>query len=77
MTVGELKEYLDGVDDNVNIKLALQPNYPMVGSLLNVCRQNNKDGECEKVWFACSNNQDYGCPREAWEESELWPEDDE
>ena len=77
MTVGELKEYLDDIDDDTPIKLALQPNYPMIGSLLNVCRQNNAEGDCENVWFACSGNQDYGCPHEVWEDSEMWSEDDD
>ena len=77
MTVGELKEYLEDIDDDMPIKLALQPHYPMVGSLLNVCRELDDEGECKKVWFACSDNQDYGCPREAWDDDEIYPNEDD
>ena len=77
MTVGELKDYLEYIDDDTPIKLAMQPNYPMVGSLLNVCHEMDKDDNCVKVWFACSGHQDYGCPREAWEESEIYPDEDD
>jgi hypothetical protein len=29
MNVGELRELLEGIDDNVEVRLATQPNYPL------------------------------------------------
>lgn len=29
MNIGELKEMLEGVDDNVEVRIATQPNYPL------------------------------------------------
>jgi hypothetical protein len=59
--------------------MALQPNYPMKGSLKNVCVQRDADGEEKAVWLACSDNEDYGCPSEVWDDDEIAddPEDDE
>jgi len=75
MTVGDLKELLESVDDDVKIKLALQPNYPMRGSIQNLCVQHTGDGDV--VWLACSGNQSYDVPHDAWGESEIFEDDDE
>ena len=76
-TVGELRELLEGLDDSVEIRMALQPSYPMAGSLRNACLQHGDDGEPQTLWLACSDNEDYVCPREAWSDSEIYgdPED--
>lgn len=78
-TIGELIEALEGLDPDTPIKMALQPNYPMKGSLENVCVQRDADGEEKTVWLACSDNEDYGCPSEVWDDDEIAddPEDDD
>ena len=77
-TVGELKEFLEDLDDDIEIKIGLQPRYPMVGSLQNVCVQT-ENYEPKVLWLACSDNENYGCPRSIWDESEIegTGEDDE
>lgn len=77
MTVGELKELLEGVEDDVEITLALQPNYPMTGSLRNVCIERDTTGDASKVWLACSGNEDYGVPKGVWSEYDICPEEDD
>lgn len=78
MTVGQLKTQLDQFDDETPIRLALQPNYPMLGSIQNVCNWINSDKSKtgEVCLIACSDNEDYGCPREAWNEREIEDEED-
>ena len=76
-TVGELKEALEFVDDNVKIKAALQPRYPMKGSLKNVCREVDADGNTVCVWLAMSDNEDYGVDSDVWSDDEISPDSDE
>jgi len=73
MTVGQLKDHLDQFDNDTPIRLALQPNYPMLGSIQNVCNWvNSERSETGEVCLiACSGNEGYGCPRDAWSESEI------
>ena len=52
MTFRDLKELVEmmeneGVAENTPIKLAMQPNYPMVGSINNFCLERNNDGVVE------------------------------
>ncbi len=75
MTVGELKESLSYLDDNIQIKVALQPSYPMKGSLMNLCTQHAEEGDV--LWLAVSGNQDYGVPPEVWDMDEIGNEDEE
>lgn len=77
MTVEELKEALECLDDDVQIKVALQPNYPMKGSLLNVCTEHKNDDEEQVCWLAVSGNQDYGVPRVVWEESDIYEDEED
>lgn len=77
MTVGELKEALECLDDDVQINVALQPTYPMKGSLLNVCIEHKNDDEEQVCWLAVSDNQDYGVPRVVWEESDIYEDEED
>ena len=81
MTFGELKELVEdmeseGAKNDTPIKLALQPNYPMIGSINNICLERDNNGGIRKVWIACSGNQEYGCPM-VWGESDIYPEEEE
>ena len=62
MTVGELREILEteDIDDDVEIKLALQPSYPMVGHIRNLCLGRDAEGLVKTLWIAASDNDDYG-----------------
>ena len=76
-TVQDLLDALEDIDPGTPIRLALQPSYPMTGSLRNVCIERGEDDSVKTVWLACSGNEDYGCPREAWRDSEIWPTDED
>ena len=76
MTVAELIERLEGVDPSTEIKLALQPSYPMIGSVRNICIEHDDDTD-KCVWIACSGNEDYGCPSEAWTDDEIYVDNDD
>lgn len=76
-TVQDLLDALEGLDPSTPIRLAMQPNYPMTGSLRNVCIERGEEDSAKTVWLACSGHEDYGCPREAWSESEFWPTDED
>ena len=69
MTVGDLISRLEDFDEDTPIKLALQPNYPMLGSIINVCTWENKSKSKtgEVCLIACSGNESYGCPTNAWD----------
>lgn len=71
MTVAELIEALEDVEPSTEVKLALQPSYPMIGSILNICIERTKDDEDKTLWIACSDNEDYGCPRAVWGMDEI------
>lgn len=81
MTVRDLFEKLESMMDremgDVEIKLALQPTYPMIGSIRNVCVEHGDDDEPEAVWFACSDNTDYGVPCGVWDDDEIFYGDEE
>lgn len=77
MTVGELKEFLEDLDDGMEVKLALQPNYPMRGAIRNLCVQHGDEEDGETLWIACSDNLGYDVPRDVWDESEIYAEDDD
>ena len=67
MTVAELKDILEDIEDDVEIKVAIQPNYPLRARLSNVCRELGKDYENKALWLAVSNGVGYGVPSEVWE----------
>jgi len=77
MTVSELKEFLEDLDDGMEVKLALQPNYPMRGAIRNLCVQHASNDEDEVLWIACSDNLGYDVPHDAWDETEIFPDTDE
>ena len=81
MTFGDLKELVEsmeyeGAAEDTPIKLAMQPNYPMVGSINNFCLEKANDGNIRKIWIACSGHEGYGCPQ-VWGESEIYPDEEE
>lgn len=63
MTVGSLREMLEDIDDNVEVKIALQPSYPMRGRVRNVCLERNEDYAVKALWIAASDNIDYDVPK--------------
>ena len=77
MTIGELIEQLQDFDPDTEIRLAMQPNYPMRGSIRNICMEYDKDGNEKTLYIACSGHEDYGCPRDAWDDSEIHEESEE
>ena len=81
MTFGELKELVEameneGAADETPVKLAMQPNYPMVGSIRNFCIERNNESDVRRIWIACSGHEGYGCPM-VWGESEIYPDEEE
>lgn len=77
MTVGDLMDQLEDLDPNTEIKLGLQPRYPMIGRIRNLCVERDAHGDEIRLWIACSDNENYGCPREIWEDSEIFPDNDD
>lgn len=75
MTVKELIETLEDFDENLEVRLALQPHYPMCGSIRNICHDQSH-GE-NRLLIACSDNEDYGCPSAAWDETEIYDDDED
>lgn len=59
MTKKELVEMLEDVPDNAEVGIALQPHYPMMGRIRNVCLK--VDTECNPVGavIAVSENEGY------------------
>ena len=76
MTVAELIERLEDVDPDLEVKLALQPNYPMKGSIENICLECGYDGTQKNLWIACSENESYDCPRAVWGMEEIKTKDE-
>lgn len=80
MTLEELKEAIDdlyeryeGEASNIKVRLAMQPNYPMKGSIENFCVEVDEETDLvDTLYIACSNHQDYGCPRDAWSNSIIY-----
>lgn len=79
MTVGELREILEteDIDDDVEVQIALQPDYPMRGRIRNVCLERNKDCDVKALWIAASGNIDYDVPEGVWSEFDIYSDDDE
>ena len=73
MTVEELIEQLQEFNPDTEVKLGLQPNYPMKGSIKNICLERDSDDNEKCVWIACSGNEDYSCPSLIWDEAEIGP----
>lgn len=76
MTVAELKEELERFDDNDQVKIAIQPSWPMRARIENICKEDTKDGE-EICWIAVSDGQDYGAKRIMWSGWDIFPEDED
>ena len=76
-TVQDLLDAVEDLDPSTPIRLAMQPNYPMTGSLKNVCVERDEDDSPKTVWLACSDHEDYGCPRQAWDKDEFRPTDED
>jgi hypothetical protein len=74
-TVAELIEYLEQFDDNMPIRVAQQPNYPLVATIENVrqvTEDDNSGREGPYVWIATreitTHRENPYAPAEAWEE---------
>ena len=80
MTIGELLNKLEDFDEDTPVKLALQPNYPVLASIANVCTWENNDKSISKTGeiclIACSDIKGYGCPRGAWDSSYIESDED-
>lgn len=77
MKLDDLIEMLEGIRDehggDLKVVVALQPNYPMRGDLLNVCLEKSKN----RVWLAMSDNRDYGVPEGVWEDDEVFEDEED
>ena len=71
------KELLEDIEDDVEIKVAIQPHYPLRARLSNVCRELGKDYENKALWLAVSDAIDYGVPNEVWEDDRTCGGEDE
>lgn len=70
-TVGELREELEGLDEDMPVRCVVQPSYPMFASVeqTQVFEQGDEDDEPGQKYFALriSDNEAYGAPRdEEW-----------
>ena len=80
MTLEELKEIVDELYENhedeaskIKVRLAMQANYPMRGSIQNFCMELDEDtSEAQTLYIACSGHEDYGCPRGVWDEDVIY-----
>lgn len=80
MTLSELKETIDDLYEryeedsaNIRVRLAMQPTYPLKGSIKNFCMEIDKEtDEPLTLYIACSDHEDYGCPSDAWNEDEIY-----
>lgn len=80
MTLDELKETIDDLYEryeeeasSIKVRLAMQPNYPMKGSIENFCMEfNGETDEPKTLYIACSDHEDYGCPLDVWSESDVY-----
>lgn len=60
MTVGELKDLLDGLDDDVEIRLAMQPAWPFEYSIDDAClieREDEKNQREETILYLVEGDQ--------------------
>ena len=73
--IDELYESVENADD-VEVKVAIQPSYPLRCELRNVCLQEHTD-DSNSVWFAIGNGEDYDVPNRVWNDSIVYDEDEE
>ena len=64
-TVADLLEALEGVDPETEIKIAIQPSWPLEASIANL--RAPEFGERGPLWIAMSDTGEYA-PRWAWSE---------
>lgn len=64
MTVVELRELLEEIDDDVEVKVAWQPHYPMESPVAAVTHHVTDDKSV--VYVAASGSSDYA-PSSAWD----------
>lgn len=62
-TVGELREQLEGIRDDMPVRAVVQPNYPMLASFERVQIFEDDEGE-DYLGIGISDNEDYGAPRD-------------
>lgn len=78
MNLGQLIEVLTDIadshpeGDDLEVRIAHQPEYPLVFGLINVRRLDAQDSRPEAVWLATSQGHVPGeppyAPKDAWEE---------
>lgn len=80
MTLNELIESLENMRDRVDgngdieVRLAMQPNYPMLGSPRNVCLDHSEDKD--RILIACSGHEEYCHLRwDPWDTDEIFSEE--
>jgi len=70
MTVGELRELLDGLDDDMKVELQTQPNYPLKSSVHNLSLRSEIEDDVDDkddVLYICEGSQiGYG-DKDAWQ----------
>jgi hypothetical protein len=74
-TVGDLKAELDYYADDMPLRVALQPSYPLGGYVENVVStedlwmddDDDDDSNENAVWIAVSDGEDYSATREMWQ----------
>ena len=70
MTVGELKQLLEDIDDNITVQLQTQPNYPLKSSVHNLSLRSEIEDDVDDkddVLYICEGSQiGYG-DKDAWQ----------
>jgi len=70
MTVGELRELLDGLDDDMKVELQTQPNYPLKSKVSNLSLRSDIEDDVDDkddVLYICEGSQiGYG-DKDAWQ----------
>ena len=59
MTKKELVEMLEDVPDSAEVEVALQPHYPMMGRIRNVCLKLDAKQNPVGAVIACSDHESY------------------
>lgn len=59
MTKGELIEAMCDLDNDAEVRIAVQPNYPFLNALRNVCIMRNEVGEAVGAVIAAGYNEEY------------------
>ena len=67
MLVSELIERLEGFNPDAEIKIGLQPNYPLEANIFGVW--DGEDTKYEAVYILAGDSKNY-LTRDAWEEAE-------